>query len=125
VLSSGGYSTIHSIQSFRGDVFTEGGGVSNLYKDLVIECKDHNKPVNLQDFNNKKSNLNQFIDQTKREAKDSFWLLFIHWNRSPIFVVVPTLDSLEYATNDSLKIIFHACLLVCRTSEYTVFEVIQ
>ena len=61
VLSSGGYSTIHGIQSFSGDVFTE----SDRFKDLVIECKDHNKPVNLQDFNNPKSDLNQFITQDR------------------------------------------------------------
>ena len=121
VLSSGGYATIHDIVSFRGDIFSE----NRLYKDLVIEAKDHNKPVNLQDFNNKKSDLNQFIDQTTAEAKGRFWLLFIHWNRSPIFMVAPTTDVIEYAVNDSLKVIFSACLPVCRTKDYLFMELIE
>ena len=119
VLSSGGYGTIHDINSFRGDVFTE----ANLYANLVIECKDHNKHVNLQDFNNPKSDLNQWITQTKTEAKERPWLLFLHWNRSPIFIVAANADVVNYVTQTALKPILEACMPVCNTSEYAFLQV--
>ena len=121
ILTSGGYATIHDLHTLRGDVTSE----SELFKDLVIECKDHNKPVNLQDFNNPKSDLNQFIAQTKAEAKERPWLLFIHWNRSPVFMVASTTDDLPYAKGDGLNVIFKACRPVCKTGEYLFMQIIE
>lgn len=120
VLSSGGYATIHNLQSFSGDVYSE----SEQYKDILVECKSYKDPVTLADINNEGSNFNSWIAQTKREAGNRMWLLFFKANHSKTFLLVPTTDALAYATDNTLKPIFTACRGVCQTKEWMLFEVV-
>jgi hypothetical protein len=116
---SGATATNNNLENWHGDVFTE----NPQYIDLVIEAKSYKKPVMLADINNPKSHLNEWINQTKKEAGDKFWLLFFKANYGVSFLLVPSTDDLYYAKDDSLHIIFKACKEVCRTKEYLVLQV--
>ena len=118
---SGAAFTTNNLDSLRGDILTE----APSYFDIVFECKSYKAPVTLADINNKKSLLNSWIAQTKKEAGEHFWMLFFKSNRGPTFLLVPTTDSLEYASIGSLKVIFSACQKVCTTKEYTIFQVLD
>jgi hypothetical protein len=105
---------------YRGDTFCD----SSDYNDLVVECKSYKDPVTLADINNAGSQLNSWIAQTQKEAGNHMWLLFFKSNHGATFLLVPTLDGLAYAADNTLKPIFTACRGVCSTKEWMVFQVL-
>lgn len=118
---SGATASCNNLSNFRGDVFSE----AQQYSDLVVEAKNYKNPVNLQDINNPKSDFNSWISQTEKEAGNRFWLLFIRWNRSPIFIIAPTTYFVSYIKEGALKAIFHSCRPVFETYTYSMLEVIE
>jgi hypothetical protein len=121
VLSSGGYATIHNLQSFSGDVYSE----DPKYKDILVECKSYKAPVTFADINNGKSLFNSWLGQTKKEAGNRYWMLFFKSNRGPTFYVVSSsTDQIKYAQPGNLSILFDSCKYVCQTKEWMMFEVV-
>lgn len=116
---SGAAGTVNDLDNLRGDIMTE----AFEYVDLVLECKSYKAPVKLADINNEKSLLNKWISQTKNEAGGRFWILFFKSNRGPTFLLMPTLDPLEYASDASLHVIFKECSEVCRMKDYLILQV--
>lgn len=84
VPASGAFGTKNKLKNniFLGDVFTE----DIRFCDVVIECKSYST-LSFSDLFNKGSKFYKWIAQSKREAKDKKWLLFIKLNRNGVFVV--------------------------------------
>lgn len=116
---SGGAASIHGLESWHGDVFSE----ASNYKDLVVECKSYKKPVTLADFNNPRSLLNQWIAQTRKESGVRMWLLFFKTKRSPTFLLMPSTDDIRYPQTDNLSFLCATCKYVCQTKEWMLFQV--
>lgn len=90
---SGGFATTNKSNDarFDGDVFSE----NDLFKDLVIECKNHAIDINLNDLNSEKSVFWSWVNQAVNESQGKRWLLFIKLTRKGTYLACKNTTSLE------------------------------